>query len=56
MDYKEFLRSKQKSVNEVGFDIPESKLNKKLFDFQKFIVHINISFSLVYDTDINKNA
>ena len=37
-DYEKFLQSKIKSHCETGFDIPESKLNKKLFDFQKFIV------------------
>jgi DNA modification methylase len=37
-DYDKFLKSKMKSHQETGFEISESKLNKKLFDFQKFIV------------------
>jgi len=38
MEYQEFLKTKQKKVIESGFDIPESKLNPMLFDFQKFTV------------------
>jgi superfamily II DNA or RNA helicase len=38
MDYKEFLESKQKSHVLSGFDVDESELNSKMFDFQKFIV------------------
>jgi hypothetical protein len=37
-DYEKFLQSKIKSHSETGFEIKESKLNPKLFDFQKFIV------------------
>ncbi len=37
-DYKEFLKAKEKSHISSGFDIDESKLNKQLFDFQKFTV------------------
>ena len=38
MDYMEFLKTKQKTVIESGFDIDESELNPMLFDFQKFVV------------------
>lgn len=38
MDYKEFLKSKEKRIIESGFDVAESDLNPMLFDFQKFCV------------------
>lgn len=38
MDYKDFLKTKEKSHISSGFDIEESSLNKNLFDFQKFTV------------------
>jgi DNA modification methylase len=38
MDYKEFLKTKQKDNIQSGFDIDESELNPMLFDFQKFSV------------------
>lgn len=38
MDYKQFLETKIKKASQSGFDIQESKLNKMLFPFQKFIV------------------
>lgn len=38
MNYKEFLESKVKRVQESGFDIEENQLNPLLFDFQKYIV------------------
>jgi len=37
-DYKEFLKSKQKTHIESGFDVPDKWLNPNLFDFQKFVV------------------
>ena len=37
-DYKDFLKSKQKTQVESGFELSESELNKNMFDFQKFIV------------------
>lgn len=37
MEYKEFLKAKQKSHTFSGFEIEESDLNKKMFPFQKFI-------------------
>ena len=38
MEYKEFLKSKVKRINELGFDVCEKALNKNLFDFQRYIV------------------
>lgn len=38
MEYSKFLEGKQKSHVLSGFDVDVSKLNKHLFDFQKFIV------------------
>lgn len=38
MEYHEFLKQKQKTHIESGFEIHESELNKNMFDFQKFIV------------------
>lgn len=38
MDYKEFLKTKERRVISSGFDIDESDLNPMLFDFQKFTV------------------
>lgn len=38
MNYQDFLNQKQKKLQDSGFEITESKLNKNLFDFQKFIV------------------
>lgn len=57
MNYKEFLQSKQKNISELGFDIDLSKLNKKLFDFQKFIVKIAIKkgkFGIFADCGLGK--
>lgn len=38
MEYLEFLKQKQKTHVESGFEIKESELNNNMFDFQKFIV------------------
>jgi DNA modification methylase/superfamily II DNA or RNA helicase len=38
MEYQEFLKTKQKSIVQSGFEIKESELNPLLFPFQKFIV------------------
>ena len=38
MDYKDFLKQKQRYHIVSGFDVNESDLNPNLFDFQKFIV------------------
>lgn len=38
MTYTDFLETKKKKINESGFDIDDSKLNIKMFDFQRHIV------------------
>lgn len=38
MTYEEFIKSKQKTHVNSGFDVQESDLNSNLFDFQRFIV------------------
>jgi len=38
MEYLEFLKSKNKTTVESGFEIQDEYLNAKLFEFQKFIV------------------
>jgi hypothetical protein len=38
MEYKEFLKQKQKTHIQSGFELDESELNKNMFPFQKFIV------------------
>lgn len=38
MKYEDFLKSKQKTHIESGFDVPNEWLNNNLFEFQKFIV------------------
>ncbi len=38
MEYKDFLKQKQKKVIYSGFDISENQLNDMLFNFQKFTV------------------
>ena len=38
MNYNEFLKTKQKTHVNSGFEIDESQLNSNMFDFQKFIV------------------
>lgn len=38
MTYDEFLSTKKKTIIQSGFDISESELNPKLFDFQKFTI------------------
>lgn len=38
MNYKEFLKTKEFNISNIGFDIELSDINKKLFDFQKVIV------------------
>ena len=37
-EYNEFLKSKETSHIDSGFEIEESELNNNLFDFQKYIV------------------
>lgn len=43
-EYKEFLKGKIKRIVASGFDIEESKLNKNLFDFQRFCVKRALHF------------
>lgn len=57
MEYKKFLESKRKSFIESGFEIDESKLNKNLFDFQKYIVKTALKkgrFAIFADCGLGK--
>jgi DNA modification methylase len=38
MEYLDFIKSKQKEINQVGIIVDANKLNTNLFDFQKHIV------------------
>lgn len=38
MDYKEFLKTKQKNIVPSGFEVEQSDLNEMMFPFQRFIV------------------
>ena len=57
MEYKEFLKAKQKEVILSGFDIEESNLNNKLFEFQKFTVKRALKagkYAIFADTGMGK--
>lgn len=57
MEYEKFLETKKKSFIESGFDIDEKKLNKNLFDFQKFAVKTALRkgrFALFFDCGLGK--
>lgn len=57
MEYKEFLKTKEKSHISSGFDIEEDKLNSSLFDFQKFTVKIALKkgrFAVFADCGLGK--
>lgn len=57
MKYEDFLESKKKTFLESGFEIDESKLNKNLFDFQKFAIKtalIKGRFALFFDCGLGK--
>jgi DNA modification methylase len=57
MEYKKFLESKRKSFIESGFEIDEIKLNKNLFDFQKYAVKTALrkgKFALFFDCGLGK--
>jgi len=57
MDYQKFLKTKEKSHISSGFDIDEKKLNKNLFDFQKFTVKIALKkgrFAVFADCGLGK--
>lgn len=57
MDYKAFLKTKEKNFISSGFEINEKDLNENLFDFQKQIVKIALSkgrFALFEDCGLGK--
>ena len=57
MEYKDFLKTKEKSHISSGFDIEEDKLNNSLFDFQKFTVKIALKkgrFAVFADCGLGK--
>jgi superfamily II DNA or RNA helicase len=57
MKYEDFLESKKKTFLESGFEIDESKLNKNLFDFQKFAIKTALRkgrFALFFDCGLGK--
>lgn len=57
MNYEEFLKSKEKTFIESGFEVEESQLNKNLFDFQKHIVKIALKkgrFAIFADCGMGK--
>lgn len=57
MEYKEFLKAKQKEVILSGFDIEESNLNNKLFEFQKFTIKRALKagkYAIFADTGMGK--
>jgi reverse gyrase len=57
MDYKTFLQKKDKNIIKSGFDINENELNKKLFDFQKYIVQRALKvgrYAIFADTGLGK--
>lgn len=57
MDYKSFLKTKEKNFISSGFEINEKDLNENLFDFQKQIVKIALlkgRFALFEDCGLGK--
>jgi DNA modification methylase len=57
MNYEKFLETKRKTFIESGFEIDEKKLNKNLFDFQKFAVKTALNkgrFALFFDCGLGK--
>lgn len=57
MDYKEFLKSKEKMVKSIGFNIDIKQINPILFDFQKDIVKWAVkkgSCAVFADTGLGK--
>ena len=57
MEYNKFLETKKKTFISSGFDIDEKKLNKNLFDFQKYAVKtalIKGRFALFFDCGLGK--
>lgn len=59
MTYDEFLSTKKKTIIQSGFDISESELNPKLFDFQKFTIKRALKagkYAIFADTGMGKTA
>src|SRR3954462_12782693 len=57
MEYKEFLKTKQKTFTESGFSISDKKLNPMLKDFQLFGVKTALAkgkFAFFYDCGLGK--
>jgi len=57
MNYEDFLKTKEKSFIDAGFDVKQSELNKNLFDFQKQVVQIALKkgrFALFQDCGLGK--
>lgn len=44
MTYKDFINAKQKLAATTGFELPESRLHKTLFDFQRYLVRKALSY------------
>ncbi len=57
MNYQDFLKTKEKQHIESGFDIDQSQLNFRMFDFQKHIVQIALKkgrFAVFADCGLGK--
>jgi len=57
MQYKEFLKQKEKGFISSGFDVNDNELNVNLFDFQKHIIKIALKkgrFSIFADCGLGK--
>lgn len=57
MNYEEFLKSKQKTFIESGFEINENELNPALKDFQKFGITVALrkgKFAFFFDCGLGK--
>lgn len=57
MDYKDFLKTKEKTFISSGFEVDENSLNENLFDFQRHIVKIALKkgrFALFEDCGLGK--
>lgn len=44
MKYSDFIAAKQKLAATTGFELPESRLHKTLFDFQRYLVRRALSY------------
>ena len=56
-NYKDFLKEKQKTFINSGFEINEELLNNNLFDFQKYAVTTALKkgrFALFFDCGLGK--